>query len=171
MAKFDFAPISPSLKDSVYTGAIWRRYFATWIDVLIIGIYAFIVLIPNPEDPDAATSHGIPTSMIGFLNLALLLGFMFLPEAHFRRSFGMWIMGLVVIPPPERNPLASIAIRKLMNLLEFVLPSPVYYWVVALNRKQASRSDQTSGCIIARTSYLRKKMEAHPNKKSQNFNI
>jgi len=153
--KHDFAQLRIDKTNLIYTGSLGRRFVSVIIDVLISGSLLLVLGISS-EHPTLGDSG---TGVAGFINFGLFLVIFYCPELYFRKSLGMWIMDLVVIPPLDRNPSASLLIRKVMNLIEFTMPSLVYFWVTSLSKDYSSISDKASGCIIARGAVLNERID------------
>lgn len=156
---FDLVRFRTDKPALVFRGCIVRRFSSAVIDVLVIGsIFACWALSDDHPQP---TSE--PSNAVEYVVGLLLLSAYYLPELLFRQTLGMWLMNLVVIPPPGRRQWISLLIRKTVNLLEFAL-WPVYFWVTSLRRDVSSLSDMASGCVIARKNILTGKIAApsHP---------
>ena len=78
----------------------------------------------------------------------------FLPQLYFRQSLGMWICDLTTLCPLDKEPLQSIMTHKFMNIVEYVLPSPIYYFFTAMSAGNNSIAEKTSSCKIVRKKYL-----------------
>lgn len=124
------------------TGCICRRFTAASIDVLIVAVVVVFLGIEGTSN------------LAGLFNLSLLLVVLFLPEFLWRQTIGMFICNIVVLVPPQSHPIGSLLIRRLLNLLEFALPSAIYYFIVSFSKNNRSISDRVSSCVIVRKRYL-----------------
>ena len=142
MKNYDFTLTREDPDFFVYTGSITRRYISAIIDSIIVIIFLMCFGLQGDNE------------IYGIINLVLLLIVTTLPEFITRQTIGMYICNLVVIVPPTEDPKKALLIRKIMHLIEFVLPSFIYYYHVALNKNNYSLSDTTSNCIVARKKYI-----------------
>lgn len=142
MKNYDFAFSKGGDSCYIYTGCIVRRFTAALVDTVLI--FLFFILFGVEGDGD----------INGYINFLLYLWITVVPEFAFRQSLGMYLCGIVVIVPPSEDPKTALLIRKVMNMVEFCLPSALYYFMVSFSEGNRSISDQVSGCIIARKKYL-----------------
>lgn len=152
--KHDFAQFRIDSPNLIYRGSIIRRFSSAIIDLLIPGGILLLVSIPS----DHPTWGESGNDLAGYINGILFLSIFFLPELFFRKTYGMLVMNLTVIPPVDRQVWVSLLIRKFLNLIELFLPSLIYFWVTAMSKDYASLSDRASGCIIAREAVLNRKI-------------
>ena len=148
---YDIFVTNDNSDSSVYTGCISRRYLSATIDTILS---LAVLLVFGIEGY---------SSIAGVVNLCFILCLLLLPEILWRQSIGMFVCNIVVIVPPNQKPIQSLLIRKFINLIEFVLPSPIYYYLVSLSKRHESLSDRASSCIIARKRYLYERPAKEPN--------
>ncbi len=150
MAKYDFIHLRADKAHLIHNGCIWRRFIASFIDTLFIGVFCF---------PFALDKIEILWKIDGSQIIVYLFIILYIcPELIFRQSFGMFCMNLIVIPPLGRLPIISILIRKFLNFIELIMPSIIFYWLTAMNKDFLSLSDLGSGCIIARKAIIERKI-------------
>ena len=145
---YDFLQFRSDGAGSLYHACLVRRFSAAVIDTLIL--LPLIIFVGIPEQ-HPLWGH---TPIAGMVNSLLLFYYFLGPELMFRQSFGMWLMDLVVIAPHNREPFISLFFRKFCNLIEFALPSPIYFFFTSLSPNFLSLGDKTCGCFIVRKSIL-----------------
>ncbi|MCM8529971.1 MAG: hypothetical protein NE330_02325 [Lentisphaeraceae bacterium] len=154
MINYDFILSRDDANSLIDKTCIIRRYSAAIIDTIVILLILILLAIPGESD------------IAGLYNFALLVAITVLPEYFYRQSFGMFICDVVVLVPPKEDPKKVLVIRKLVNIVEFVLPSFIYYFFVACTKNNKSISDEASGCMIVRKKYL--VSESKPPKRELN---
>lgn len=139
------------------TNLLWRPLAAVFDASLLTGLSLIVWILPGFR----ILSRDARFDVLWTVVFAYLYG----TELLWRQSPGEMIFGLVVIVPPNRRPAVALAIRRVVNLVEFFLPWGVYFGVMAFSGKHCSLSDTCSGCSVDRKSYILRKgtfVATHP---------
>ena len=145
--------------ERVYTGSVARRFCASFLDFcLACGVLELgLIVITELDVPVEADLVFVALFFPGTYFI------LYLCELFFRRTLGMLLFGLIVLPPRHRHAWAWLLIRKVGNFIEFsALGGLPYYFPIAFSSRCLSLSDMMSGCRIARAKYVARPSEPLP---------